>query len=265
MAECDQYELANLFLDLFRNNQPVLEAGCGSGRWCGWFVQNDIQSDGIDWSNELCQRAQREIPKSRFIPCDMQQLPFKDSSYGGLIALGSIEHNPDGPMGALKEFHRVLQPESVAVITVPFGGSLRRIMRFLSRPIVAFKSNALIRHLFGKRVPVGATLAEAKQTTRVEWHPQFTLSEKGWYFYEYEFNAEQMRTLLTEAKLLIVREFVGFGNEGVLHNFGSLAGRWNEERNDVDFTVFGRLLRKTIPVSVCGHMLCYVVQKPAQG
>jgi hypothetical protein len=69
-----------------------------------------------------------------------------------------------------------------------------------------------------------------------------------------------MRTFLTDARFLILRELVAFGNEGVLHNFGRLAGRWNEERNDEDLTILGRLLRKIIPVSASGHMLCYVVQ-----
>jgi SAM-dependent methyltransferase len=263
VAECDDYELAQLFLDVFRDHQPVLEAGCGSGRWCAWFLTHGIRSDGVDWSSELCSRAQREIPKCRFIPSDMQQLPFKDGTYGGLIALGSVEHSAPGPTRALKDFHRVLQPGSIAVITVPFGGPVRRIVDVLARPAMRLKSNNTVRRLFGKRPATGNTLAEARHQTKKEWHPRFALGENGWYFYEYEFNKREMRMFLRNAGFVLLREFVGFGNEGVLHNFGRLAGRWNSESNDVDFTILGRFLRKTIPVSICGHMLCYVVQKPS--
>src|SRR5438105_94536 len=81
ISDCDGYELAQTFLDLFGNSQPVLEAGCGSGRWCAWFNKRGIQSDGIDWSTGLCHRAQIEIPKSRFIACDMKHTPFESNVY----------------------------------------------------------------------------------------------------------------------------------------------------------------------------------------
>lgn len=263
IAECDDYELAQLFLDLFRDYQPVLEAGCGSGRWCAWFVKHGIRSDGVDWSTELCYRAQREIPECRFIPSDMQQLPFKDETYAGLIALGSVEHSASGPTEALKDFHRVLRTGSIAVITVPFGGPVRRIVDLVSRPALRFKSSSIVRRMFAKRPVNGTKLAEARRQPRKQWHPRFSFGEKGWYFYEYEFSKKQMRTFLTDAGFLIEREFVGFRNEGVLHNFGSLAGRWNSEHANVDFTTLGRLLRRVVPLSICGHMLCYVVRKPA--
>jgi SAM-dependent methyltransferase len=115
IEDCNRYELAPIFLDLFRNRQPVLEAGCGSGRWCAWFYRNGIQSDGVDWSKRLCDRAKAEIPSSSFFACDMQFLPMPNEQYGGLIALGSIEHLIDGPLRALREFHRVLRNDSIAV------------------------------------------------------------------------------------------------------------------------------------------------------
>jgi SAM-dependent methyltransferase len=264
LTECDRFELAPLFLQLFRDKQPVLEAGCGSGRWCGWFFKNGIRSDGVEWSRELCRRAQSEIPNCRFVPCDMEQSPFKNGCYGGLIALGSIEHNAKGPVATLKEFHRVMRPGAVAVITVPFGGRLRRMLGLLVRPIVRCKGNNFIRRLYGKRPVHGTTFREAKRGTNGAWDPRFGFGEHGWFFYEYEFNKTQMRKFLADAGFEIQREFIGFGNEGLLHNFGPLAGRWNHERGDVDFTALGTLFKRIIPVSIVGHMLCYVVQKPSQ-
>jgi hypothetical protein len=54
MAECDHYEPAKVFLDLFKDNQPGLEAGCGSGRWCGWFInsRNAILCSLTNWQQE---------------------------------------------------------------------------------------------------------------------------------------------------------------------------------------------------------------------
>ena len=260
ITHCDTNELAPLFLRLFLERQPVLEAGCGSGRWCGWFYKHSIHCDGLDWSEELCSRASHEMPYSTFIACDMGDAPFPDCSYAGIVALGSIEHTADGPHKALKEFSCLLRPGGVAVITVPYGGRLRILLQHLMRPIFLLKSCDLVRRLFVKPVG-GTTLRQARQATNRQWHPTFLHGPHGWFFYEYEFNQRHMRAFCTEAGLEILVEAVGFGNEGILHNFGRLAGTWNEERADVDFTPLGRILRGIIPVEVMGHMLCYVVAK----
>jgi SAM-dependent methyltransferase len=262
VAHCDAYELAPLLLELFRDHQPVLEAGCGSGRWCGWLARYGIRADGVDWSHELCARAQRELPQCRFVPCDMAQTPFPDGAYGGLMALGSVEHSPQGPLPALREFARVLRPGGVAVVTVPYGGPLRRAVRRLTRPALRAKGHPWLRRLLGKRPLGGASWAAAARGTTAAWMPRFVLGERGWYFYEYEFHARQMRRFLTGAGFSVRREFVAFADQGVLHTFGRVAGRWNPARSAVDLTPLGRLLRRALPVSVCGHMLCYVVHKP---
>jgi SAM-dependent methyltransferase len=261
IASCDCYELAPLFLELFRDNQPVLEAGCGSGRWCGWLSKQGIVSHGVDWSEELCDHARQELPSCEFTACDMGATPFADGAFGGVMALGSIEHDILGPDAVLNEFHRVLRVGGRGVIIVPYGGPLRRTMRFLSLPVRVLKANRTVRRLFG--VPAGgATLGDARAGVARRWCPRFSYGSGGWHFHEYEFGKKHMRQFLAEADLQIRKEFVGFREEGILHNFGRLAARWNAERCDVDLTIVGRMLRALVPVSACGHMLCYVVEKP---
>lgn len=126
ILDCDNYELAPLFRELFADAQPVLEAGCGSGRWCAWLQSHGVAADGVDWSPTLCERAAQEIPGSHFYARDMSDTGLPDGSYGGLLALGSIEHTADGPQKALVEFHRLLRPRGTAVVIRPgmSGGSL---------------------------------------------------------------------------------------------------------------------------------------------
>ncbi|MBL8211086.1 MAG: class I SAM-dependent methyltransferase [Bryobacterales bacterium] len=262
---CDSYELAPLFLELFSKSQPVLEAGCGSGRWCGWLYGQGIAADGVDWSQALCDRAAAEMPGCRFYARDMADSGLPDGSYGGLMALGSIEHSLDGPGRALAEFYRLLRPSGVAVITVPYGGRLRRGCRALSQPLELAKGSRLLRRLTGKAplAPQASTMGNARQGTNAAWHPQFALSLEGWSFYEYAFNRQQMDGFLAAAGFRIVRRFAAFTDEGLYHTFGRLAGRWNDAAARVDLTPAGRLLRKVLPTSLIGHMLCYVVKKPA--
>jgi len=63
----------------------------------------------------------------------MTATPFDDSSYGSILALGSVEHDPAGPQKALNEFYRLLRPGGIALITVPYGGSIRRMVRQIKR------------------------------------------------------------------------------------------------------------------------------------
>lgn len=39
IQQCDRYELVPLFKKWFSQYQPILEAGCGSGRWVAWFLK----------------------------------------------------------------------------------------------------------------------------------------------------------------------------------------------------------------------------------
>jgi SAM-dependent methyltransferase len=262
---CDSYELAPLFLKLFSKSQPVLEAGCGSGRWCGWLQTQGIGVDGVDWSQELCQRAAVEIPKSRFYACDMSDTGLPDGAYGGLMALGSIEHAVQGPQKALTEFYRLLRPDGVAVITVPYGGALRIGCRALAGPLEAAKGVRLLRRLTGKS-PLAAdsrSLRVARRGTVTAWHPRFSLGREGWSFYEYQFNHRQLNAFIEEAGFTVVDRFTAFRDEGLWHTFGRLAGRWNNQEFRVELNALGRFLRRVLPPSLIGHMLCYVVAKPA--
>lgn len=260
---CDTYELAPLFVELFANAQPVLEAGCGSGRWCAWLQEQGILIDGVDWSQGLCDRAAKEIPGSRFYARDMSATGLPRGAYGGLMALGSIEHTREGPQKALAEFHRLLRPGGVAVVTVPYGARLRRWCRTLSAPWRAAKGIRMLRQFLGKP-PLAAdacSLRLARQGTIAAWHPQFALTPQGWSFYEYEFSSSQLDAFVAEAGFTVQRRFAAFVEEGLFHTFGRLAGAWDGDKFRVELNPLGRLLRAVLPASVTGHMLCYVLEK----
>lgn len=261
IQDCDNDELVPRLLNWFRNNQPVLEAGCGSGRWCAWFAQQGISSDGIDWSPEMCARASREIPKSKFFAGDLRQMPFPNNAYGGIIALGSIEHTADGPETTLSEFNRILRPGGIALITVPYGARLRLLVRFLNKPLLMLRACKSIRIIFGKPIG-GQTLRIAKRITTKKWHPRFVYGAQGWAFYEYEFNRIQMRNFLERAHFTIIDESVIYANAGLMHTFGPSAGKWNGKRQDCDLSILGKILRLLFSKSATGHMLCFIVRKP---
>ena len=261
IRHCDDYELAPLFRRWFSESQPILEAGCGSGRWVAWFDKQGWQSVGLDWSAALCARATTAFPQLRFEPGDMQAMPFADGEFGSIVALGSIEHSSAGPAKALREFARVLRPAGVAIITVPYLGPIRRVTGWLSSPVAWLKSCRPVRRLTGKIGWQGRSRRAARQATRPGWSATFSWDENGCSFYEYRFTKVQMQEFLRGAGLEIVEESVAFVDEGIFHCFGRLAGRFDLERAVVVFNPLGRLLRAILPLNSMGHMLCYVVRK----
>jgi SAM-dependent methyltransferase len=247
IAFCDRNQLAPLFLRLFKDHQPVLEAGCGSGRWNGWFYQNGISSDGADWSAELCGRAQAHLPDCHFYVCDLKDIPVPDESYGGIIALGSIEQSKDGPLAILKEFHRILKKDGLAVVTVPYGGRWRKLrMLLIDRPLLRLKAVNMIRKVL-KKSTRGLSLSQARIGVNNDWWPVFSHGGQGWHFYEYEFNKGQMQTFLKNSGFCILEESVINLDDGIYHNLRPLFVRWDPEEEVFSFSIIGKIARRILP------------------
>ncbi len=266
-AKCDRYELAPVFRLLLPGREPVLEAGCGSGRWVAWLTRLGVEAVGLDWSAALCERLRRELPGVRVVPGDLRSMPFGDDEFGAALALGSVEHVAEGPERCLGELRRVLRPGGIAVVTVPYAGRFRSAMRTLrwsARLPDRVRMSPTARRILGRPWLGRTSLAEARRGTCRAWRPRFSASSTGWSFFEYEFDRKQMRAFVIGAGFLIVQEFVAFGDEGVFHSLGRLGGRWLEDEERVEFTPLGRFTRHCLPVDMVGHMLCYVLQVPSE-
>ncbi len=261
VEHCESYELVPLFRRWLPWHQPILEAGCGSGRWVAWFAQQGWEGAGLDWSERLCARARDAIPGAEIECGDIRSMPFADGRFGAVVSLGALEHSPEGPRPALREFHRVLRPKGIAIITVPFGGALRRAIRLATAPVLSLKASPSLRRVFHRQGWDGTTLVAARKGTVSSWLPFFTCNESGYFFYEYNFSRAQMRSFVAEAGFAVIQEFVAFRDEGILHNFGSLSGRFNREHAKVEFSGMGRILRRLLPGTMVGHMLGYVLRR----
>lgn len=260
IAHCDHYELAAYFKKWLPEHQPILEAGCGSGRWVAWFVKNGWSAVGLDWSEKLCERARSAIPGSHFEVGDMRGMPFVDGEFGAIISLGAIEHTAEGPVRSLNEYYRVLRPGGIAIITVPYLGPVRKWLRIFGAPKMVIVHSSKIRWLLGKRIGP-RSFEEANQEILVGYSADFMMTEQGWEFFQYIFSKKQMRAFLKDTGFEIIEEFVEFGDEGILHNFGRVAGTYDYERGVVSLSAIGKALHGLLPVDRMGHMLCYLVRK----
>lgn len=260
IALCDHHELIDFFKRWLPDNQPIPEAGCGSGRWVAWFVKNGWQATGLDWSEVCCTYARQAIPGVRFEVGDMRSMPFENGEFGAIISVGSVEHTPEGPLQSLREYYRVLRPNGIAIIMVPCLGLARKWVHMVNMHKNIIAHNHLLRHLLGKKSGTRA-FSDAKNEVLHGYATDFMMTDLGWDFYQYNFSKKQKRVFLHEAGFNIAEECVLFGDEGILHNFGRIAGTFDYEMGVVPLSVIGKALRHILPLDLMGHMLCYLVSK----
>lgn len=263
IKNCSKQELAPLFLELFREHQPVLEGGCGSGKWMHFLKQNGISSVGLDWSQTL-QAISREFdPTVQFDTGDLRKLPYADESFGAVMALGSIEHVIEGPREILREFHRVLRLGGVGLITVPYYSPLNRVtFGIFGEMTRRFKRINSIRRI-ARKAPVernnpisyGQLLKERFR------HDIYLEVDFDGFFYEYQFKTEQLNEELRNAGFTVKRVFPIWGDFGLFMKFGRLVGHYDRRADELRLTPLGGILSQLLPASAGGHMLCAIVYK----
>lgn len=108
-------------------NGIVLEAGCGPGYILNAMVTRGYQAEGIEWAPNTVNRVKCVMPELPIRQGDVRQIDTPDGFYSAYVSIGVVEHNIDGPEVFLKEAHRVIRNDGIALISVPHFHILRRI------------------------------------------------------------------------------------------------------------------------------------------
>lgn len=101
---------------LLGNCKNVLDAGCGRGQFIK-FNPYGVKVSGIDFIKPDINKLKNEGYNVKYADL-MRKLPYKDSSFDGIISSHVLEHieNPDM---MLSEFKRILKKDGILVIAVP--------------------------------------------------------------------------------------------------------------------------------------------------
>lgn len=129
----------------------LLDVGCGSGVHMIRFLDRCAHVAGVDYSEAMIALARDTLkdvaPDKWELHCaDAASLPFPDSSFDIVIAMGLLDYVPSAT-DVLREFSRVLKPGGQAIFTIPKSPSIFSLLR--SR-----LGNFVKRHLFSLP-PVG--------------------------------------------------------------------------------------------------------------
>lgn len=94
----------------------VLDLGCGTGLYTQRLMKLGFDVISLDYSMEMLRVAGKKM-HGEFIRGDALRLPFRDSSFDGLIAITSFEFFPD-PKKAIKEMKRVVKAGGFIIVGV---------------------------------------------------------------------------------------------------------------------------------------------------
>ena len=107
----------------------VLEVGCGAGNVLEKTSSGELF--GVDLSIYILNKAKQKLNKSVFLfQGDAQNLPCKNEVFDHVICSEVLEHLLD-PAASLHEIERILNPQGIAVISLPNERWINRIKGIL--------------------------------------------------------------------------------------------------------------------------------------
>ena len=95
----------------------LLDVGCGTGTTDRYLAPRVRKLHGVDISEEMLVKAQRNVPKAKFAWYDGEKLPFADESFDVVVAICVLHHVPvSNRFKVVSEMVRVTRPEGVVAV-----------------------------------------------------------------------------------------------------------------------------------------------------
>ena len=101
-----------------RPGDRILDAACGTGRYCRLFQKQGAEVVGLDFSEGMLRVARETLSGIDFHLADLTRpLPFPEASFNKVNCAQALKHLPDiGPV--LKEFARLIASDGSIVFSV---------------------------------------------------------------------------------------------------------------------------------------------------
>lgn len=128
--------LLDAFAEEVRELGMVADIGCGPGQIGRYLHDRGLAVIGIDLSPQMVALARTLSPQIQFQQGSMLALDLEDGSLGGIVAFYSIIHVPPKHLPqALCEFHRVLAPGGLALLSFHVGQECVHSQEMLGKPV----------------------------------------------------------------------------------------------------------------------------------
>ncbi|MBI4359430.1 MAG: class I SAM-dependent methyltransferase [Candidatus Nealsonbacteria bacterium] len=186
-------ELFSIFNDYTKNEDKILDVGCGIGRLLEIIGHKDIEYLGIDSSAGQLQEAKRRHPDRSFSLANATRLPSLDDSFDKVFLVSVLHHIPG------KELQRRVVGEAVRVLKP--GGLL-----FLSvwRPRFFVLVKSVLKHSFLKLI----------RRSKLDWLDVMIPWGRKTKRYYHLFRLKELQRLIRNSGLEIVKSGVAKSEKG---------------------------------------------------
>lgn len=118
------------YLPYLPQDEVILEAGSGLGAALIVLRRMGYPIVGMDYALNALRATQAYHPTIPLVGGDVHDLPFADNSLGAYLSFGVLEHFEHGMQPALHEAYRVLKPDGILVLTIPYPNVVQRLVRW---------------------------------------------------------------------------------------------------------------------------------------
>ena len=130
LSVIEKHEMATSTFREFlgRGGMRILESGCGTGRWMAFFEKLGNQAFGLDDSWGPLRVARDHDPDMRLVRANALLAPYRDGSFDAVFSSYVAEHFEEGPEPLFREIRRMLKPNGLFFVVVPFNNTFRRLV-----------------------------------------------------------------------------------------------------------------------------------------
>lgn len=103
-------------LDL-KDDDTILDVACGTGIFIETLKEKykNIKITGIDFAQNMIDKAMKKFPDTDFIVTDVVSLPFENNTFNKVMCLNAFPHFEDKNK-AVKEINRVLKKNGLFIL-----------------------------------------------------------------------------------------------------------------------------------------------------
>ncbi len=140
VAFCEVDPLRPLFEKYLRRDSLMLEGGCGMGNYLSYYSDLGHRVIGVDFAQATLKALKDRRPAEKLCAGDVARLPFADRTFDLYYSGGVVEHFEHGPEAALAEARRVLKPDGILLLSVPYLSPVRRLVALFRREWLTVQS-----------------------------------------------------------------------------------------------------------------------------
>ena len=158
-------------LDVFKKDQvlryggvSILDIGCNDGQLVNYLHSMGKISAGVDYDEDLINKAVDNFPDLNFQKSSMESLPFSDNSFETCVAWNILEHVDDEKM-AIKEILRVASKNIILAvpredeISIPSGVTYRHYIDLSHK---RYYTRERLNQLFGDKISYIEVVSQCK-------------------------------------------------------------------------------------------------------